>query len=388
MDARSRTIAGGLTHKRYAAGDTIVTAGDAATDAYIIERGDAAAWREHGGRRTLLAQLGPGQMIGGVAVLEERHHSATVTAISDCSVRAVTADELADHLGNVHPIVHTLIDTLIDRLSWRNVGSNVAVPGPSASEPARSQLAEHWAARRLAVRTQPITALDDNVAVGCYLHPVLEVPGRPAEHIGITMVNETDPELLQSIRHWLLAAACEAVADDPDHIRFVGVTLRGNLSSLEGIVDDVSAAIAQADIEPSQLWLVIHENELPPASSEAWAALQTCRRAGVRLVISEFGARLAPMAVPLRGEVDAVALAQDLIAKPSGYSALTDDINRLARDPNLELVAIGADCERTRSLARALGCQYAASATETPQAGAGLGAHTQESAASAPDQAS
>lgn len=362
MNATVQRTPAGISHKRFAAGDVIVKAGETATDAYIIERGDAAAWREHAGNRTLLAQLGAGQMIGAVAVLEERHHSATVTAVSDCSVRVVTADELTRHLGSVHPVVHTLIDTLIDRLSWRNVGNASPVGLPSA--PPRGVLAEHWAARRLAVQHQPIIALDDGATVGCYQHPILAIPGEAPQRIGITLADETDRNLLQSIRHWLLASACEAVADDASHQKFVGVSLRGNLACAEGLVDDVTAAIAHADIEPRQLWLVLHENELPPNTSDAWAALQTCRRAGVRLVVSEFGARLAPMAVPLRGEVDAVALAPSLIDRPHGYSALTDDINRIARDPNLHLVAIGADSERTQAVARALGCQYAASSLD------------------------
>ena len=364
MDTHARQNAT-LTHTRFAAGETIVKAGEAATEAFIIERGDAAAWREHGGHRTLLAQLGPGQMVGGVAILEERHHSATVTAVSDCSVRKIAADDLTNHLSGVHPVVHTLIDTLIDRLSWRGLGtsaSNGALGAATPVEPTRSPLAEHWAARRLALQLRPVVALDNNSLAGCYQHPVLAVPGQAPARIGDALAKETDTTLLQAIRHWLLAAACEAVAEDAGRERFVGVGLRGRLASTDGLVDDVTSAIAQADIAPTQLWLVIREDELPAANSDAWAALQTCRRAGVRLVISEFGARLAPMAIPLRGEVDAVALAHELIAKPHGYSALTDDINRLSRDANLHLLATGTDCERTRSIARALGCQFGASA--------------------------
>lgn len=371
MDTHARHT-GHQTHTRFAAGETIVKAGEAATEAFIIERGDAAAWREHDGHRTLLAQLGAGQMIGGVAILEERHHSATVTAVSDCSVRKIAADDLTRHLGGVHPIVHTLIDTLIDRLSWRSVGSPAPMGATSQAtsvESPHSPLAEHWAARRLALQLRPIIGLEDNSLAGCYQRPVMGVPGEAPAGIGDALAEETDTTLLQGIRHWLLAAACETVAEDAGRERFVGVTLRGRLATADGLVDEVTSAIAQADIAPTQLWLVIREDELPAANSEAWAALQTCRRAGVRLVISQFGARLAPMAVPLRGEVDAVALARELIAKPHGYSALTDDINRLSRDANLHLVATGTDCERTRSIARALGCQYGASASPSTRIG-------------------
>lgn len=388
METPLHATSRGMTHKRFAAGEMIVKAGEAAADAFIIERGDAAAWREHNGRRTLLAQLGAGQMIGAVAVLEQRAHSATVTAVSDCSVRVVAADELANHLGQVHPVVHTLIDTLIDRLSWSNVGTASIGSQAAQSSPPQSALAEHWAARRLALHTQPITALDDGATVGCALQPVLVAPGRAPERIGITLAEETNPLLLQQIRHWLLAEACKTVADDNAEERFVGVTLRGNLAHLEGIVDDVTAAIAEADIEPRQLWLVMYEDELPQATSEAWAALQTCRRAGVRLVIAEFGARLAPMAVPLRGEVDAVALAHGLIAKPHGYSELTDDINRLARHPDLHMIAVGAECERTRSIARALGCQYATAAANMAKADTTAAGAKQITGSVLPDQVS
>ena len=348
-----------LTHKRFAAGDTLVEAGSITQEAFIIERGDAAAWREDGRRRTLLAQLGPGQMVGALALLEQRPHSATVTAVSDCSVRVVTGDDLTQHLGSVHPVVHTLIDTLVDRLSWRASGTGVDAL-PVAAAP-RSVLHDDWTAGRLVCNSRPIRTMDDNTLAGW--HVALELrhtaSGTPAD-LDTLIVAEPDTSLLVGIRQWLLAQAGEIAAADTAGTAYASTTLRARMLTAPGLVDDVSAAIAEHGIEPNQLWIVVREDELPDANSEAWASLQSRRRAGVQVAIADFGAKLAPMAPPLRGEVDAVVLAESLMDHPRRYTALTDDINRLARMQSLQLVAPVGDCTRALAAARALECAYVA----------------------------
>lgn len=352
------------THRRFAAGDTLIDAGSITQHAYIIERGDAAAWREDGRRRTLLAQLGPGQMIGGLALLDQRPHTATVTAITDCSVRVVSQDDLTRHLGSVHPVVHTLIDTLVDRLSWRSGGHGVNTLAPDTR---RSLLREHWIAGHLVCNNRPIHSLDDEQLSGWHVGLELKhVASGAATDLATLLAAEQDLTLLAEIRQWLLQQAAQSAASDIGTRRCASLTLRARMFTAPGLVDDVSAAIASHGIHPEQMWLAIREDELPDADSEAWASLQTCRRAGVRVAISAFGAKLAPMAPPLRGEVDAIVLAESVVGHASRYSALTDDINRLARTPGLQLIAPVDHSPKARNAARALGCTLVAGAPVPP----------------------
>ena len=104
------------TRRRFRPGDVLISTSEHGSDAYIIERGEVGVWRETDTGRTLLARLGDGQMVGELSLIDGEGRTATVTALTECTVRVVTAEDLTNHLEGVHPIVHTLIDALLERI--------------------------------------------------------------------------------------------------------------------------------------------------------------------------------------------------------------------------------------------------------------------------------
>ena len=69
----------------FRAGEVILHAGDAAGALYIIDTGDVTVTAA-GAPGRVLAELGPGDFFGEMAILQEQAHSADVTAKS--AVRA------------------------------------------------------------------------------------------------------------------------------------------------------------------------------------------------------------------------------------------------------------------------------------------------------------
>jgi len=85
--------------RTYKLGDEIVHQGDWGDHFYIIRRGEASVELASSGSRTILAWLGPGDVCGDMAFLEQGRYSATVVAKDDqVEVDAIEARELRSML--------------------------------------------------------------------------------------------------------------------------------------------------------------------------------------------------------------------------------------------------------------------------------------------------
>ena len=83
----------------YSDGDTIVAEGDAADRFYVIAQGEVAVMRRTPeGEQVELATLGPGQFFGEVGILAETRRTATVRAIGDVELLALSWKEFQDAL--------------------------------------------------------------------------------------------------------------------------------------------------------------------------------------------------------------------------------------------------------------------------------------------------
>jgi hypothetical protein len=127
----------------FTAGSTILHQGEAATALYIIEAGKVVVERSDA-PGILLAELGPGEFFGEMAILQEQPHSANVVAKT--AVRALRVDAAAFHAvlrENVEVAVH-MMRRLVMRLRGhetrrleleaqlaRSLGAPRAAPAPA-----------------------------------------------------------------------------------------------------------------------------------------------------------------------------------------------------------------------------------------------------------------
>ena len=83
----------------FAAGEHIVTEGEAGDTAFVIVRGSCVAYRERGGKRGAVRHLGLGSVFGEETVFRPGRRDATVEAMTDVSVRLVTRKMINEGLG-------------------------------------------------------------------------------------------------------------------------------------------------------------------------------------------------------------------------------------------------------------------------------------------------
>ena len=80
----------GLEERTAAPGEAIVRQGELADRFYIILAGECEVVRDRGGRRQVLARIGPGHFFGETGLLAGVPRSATVVAVDE--VRLVSLD--------------------------------------------------------------------------------------------------------------------------------------------------------------------------------------------------------------------------------------------------------------------------------------------------------
>jgi len=98
-----RRIAEVAVPRRFDPGEVVFREGDASDTCYVVRSGHCRAVREHAGGRTItLANFGPGEIFGELAMFEEERRSATVEAVDDLHVVGVLGGDMR-RLMREHP---------------------------------------------------------------------------------------------------------------------------------------------------------------------------------------------------------------------------------------------------------------------------------------------
>jgi CRP-like cAMP-binding protein len=110
--------------RTYADGETICRQGDRADAMYVVQEGCLAVVREEDGVETPIARLGPGEIVGEMALFDRETRSATVRAAG--TARVLTLDKRA-FLRQIHDDP-TLAWRILERMSLtiRRLTSEVA----------------------------------------------------------------------------------------------------------------------------------------------------------------------------------------------------------------------------------------------------------------------
>lgn len=287
------------TRRRFRPGDVLISTSDDDSDAYIIERGEVGVWRETDAGRTLIARLGEGQMVGELSLIDGEGRTATVTALTECTARVVTTEDLTNHLEGVHPIIHTLIDALLERIRANDRDARgFTLPGlPQRSEPMVSSFDAAITTGALQLVHEPVMSADFSTVEQLRATVAWTSSGEGRAPASELLKTEPAGRTLAEVTSWYLlrATADLAALRQRAGAAHVAVALSEHQLLGDGLVDDVFGAISNACIAPDALTLELHEADLPEPGSRMAERLGRCVQGGVKLAVRHFGARLAPI---------------------------------------------------------------------------------------------
>ena len=113
-------LAQNLQTKNFQKGTKIFTKGDQADLAYFVIEGRIEVFEEYNGEEALVATLGPGDILGEMALLRFDKYTLSSRAAEDAKVHVITPGVLHDEIQKSSPLVQAILGILIDRLHDAN----------------------------------------------------------------------------------------------------------------------------------------------------------------------------------------------------------------------------------------------------------------------------
>jgi tetratricopeptide (TPR) repeat protein len=112
--------------RSFAAGETIVREGDRGASWFLIEEGEVEVrTTDPSGRHLLLAQLGPGEFFGEVAVLTGKPRTATIVARNGVTTIEISRQDL-DQIAAAHPQVRSVLQRFYEKRAQATVEAMLA----------------------------------------------------------------------------------------------------------------------------------------------------------------------------------------------------------------------------------------------------------------------
>jgi len=125
------------TSELYQDGQVVFRQGQLGDRMYVVATGSVQVYREDRGVETVLANIGPGETFGELALFDHHPRSASARAIGDTELRVITHEEFLDL--DCDPVIRRMLVTLAQRLR----AIDEAFERLSAKEaPERERLAE------------------------------------------------------------------------------------------------------------------------------------------------------------------------------------------------------------------------------------------------------
>ncbi len=362
------------------AGDRIFSEGDAPDVAYLIESGQVEVWIQQEQGRVVLSHLGPGEILGEMAVIDRAPRSATADAMTAVTAIEIRADQLRARLDEADPVLRGLVVGLLSR--YRR-GLHIARYGSEESQPPEAnaaidqrrrvadkirlerELLEALERQQLRVLFQPIFDLHTRTVAGFealvrWKHPTLgEVA--PAEFIALA----EETSLIVPIGHYALRSACRLLAKLDQSLAgaaapWIAVNVSGRQSLVPDFADTVAASAQEVGLSPRRLKVEITES-LALNYERVIEFIDRCRFHGIEVALDDFGTGYSGLAHLQELRFDSIKLDKSFVSNLTGdikSAALVRGIAFLVHGLGADMVAEGVENLMQARALKALGVRY------------------------------
>ena len=172
--------------------------------------------------------------------------------------------------------------------------------------------------------------------------------------------------LIVPLGRWVLRQACAQLArwraETPEAAELkVNVNLSARQFQYAGLVDDVSAALADAGLDPASLTLEITESMLMADIEAAKETLHALRHLGVRLAIDDFGTGYSSLSYLKQLPVDVIKIDKTFVDEvhiDEDDVALVDAVAGLGQALKMQTVAEGIETDAQWETLRRIGIDH------------------------------
>lgn len=364
-------------HTKFKAGDLIMQQGATGDCAYIIEEGAVDIIITHpSGETQVIATRGAGSIIGEMALMDQKHRTATIVATEDCTMMQIRLEDFQRRLDASDPIMKLITKVILNR--YRDTLSRVQVFAESADDSAenieRKIVNTGKAIDHLKIGHEFKHAIANNELV-LYYQPILEpdtqkirgfealmrwnhpVKGFMPPNLFIPIAE--DSGLIVAASDWAMEEACNALNEIKAQCPQLGddVFMCINFTAIDMLHPDflnkLLAVCEKTNVPPSCLKIEMTERLLMNNPEKVQQMLGNCKDAGFKIAIDDFGTGYSSLSYLHHYPIDTLKIDRSFImqmTKDESALNLVSGIINLAKSMHMTLVAEGveeADEEKT-----------------------------------------
>ena len=370
----------------FSAGEEIFSGGEQGKHAYLIETGKVEIYTHYSGERVVLRILGPGDILGDMALLDNAPRSASAVAIEDTMATVITREQLAGRLEQADPVLRLLLNEMLARYRRelrRFKGQSVEEAGYSAAPPT-GDVAHLSAIDKIKMEADLRDALDQT-EFKLYVQPIIHVKTghiagfealirwfhaergfvSPGEFIPVA--EETD--LIVPIGRWVMQEACrllKMLQDAADQVQpeaedlFMSINVSGRQFSVPGFIDEAAEIMEGAGIDPTRVKLEITETLLMSyGASRQW--IERCREMGTSVALDDFGTGYSSLSYLLYFPIDVLKIDRAFVQQMSESergAAVVRAIVTMAHNLDMRVVAEGIEEAEQLSCLADMDCDF------------------------------
>ena len=357
------------------AGELLFREGDEPGSAFLIESGTVEVKTHQGGHEIILSLLGPGDLVGEMAVIDDAPRTATATAVTTAVLFPLDRQQIADRLASTDPIVRSLLEGQLKRYRVALAALQGKQPLPDEPTPSErlgigrirleAQLREALAGRKLELSFQPILSIAQGTIAGYEALVRWNHPERgwisPAEFVALA----EETSLIVPVGEYVIDTACDAVgrliAAGASRSPFVAVNVSARQLAHPGLVERIVARVDAARLPRGSLKLEITESQVLDYTLVA-GIIEVCHGHGIKVALDDFGTGYSHLCHLHKLPFDTIkvdqAFSRAMLADPRSM-AIVETIVRLGRSLDADIVVEGIETAGQLAVLRQLGCQYA-----------------------------
>jgi EAL domain-containing protein (putative c-di-GMP-specific phosphodiesterase class I) len=364
-----------VLRKTLSAGEYLFREGDQPSSAFLIEEGAMEIHSGNGRRRIVLARMGPGDLLGEMAVVDQSPRTASALALSDSVLLVIEGDQIKDRLAASDPIIRMLLDgqmkryrSMLSLLHGRRPADFILADPDAQIDPGlskfrlESHLRDALSQHKLEVRYQPIMEIATGRIAGYealvrWEHPT-RGPVSPEEFI--KLAEETS--LIVPVGEYVFDAACAALdrlRGDP--MPFVAVNVSARQLANEGLMQRVVERREALGLPPGCIKVEITESQALDYLQVA-EVIEHCHRNHIAVSLDDFGTGYSHLTHLHQLDFDAIKIDQAFVREMFSSEramSIVRAIVALGRAIHADLAVEGVETLEQLELLRQIGCRYA-----------------------------
>ncbi len=375
---------------KYDPGDVIFTEGSIGDCAYIVEHGTVVVSVVREGAPSILAHLSVGDILGEMAIVDNRPRSASAHALGHVELTVLSQEHLTHRLEGCDPVVRLMLDSILRRYreTLRMANGVTALDAEDAPDQARvgdggpsanlsdaitqikleHELRHALARDELELHYQPIVDLNDQSidsfeGLVRWHHPErgLLMPGAfiDAAELGtLVSVFGLHVATLASAGARAIAGQCAAHGRAAPKVH---LNVSPRHLAVPSFLEDIGRCVAEAGRQPQDMVLEVTENLLIESPEQALAVLSAAVDRGFEISLDDFGTGYSSLSYLRQFPLAEIKIDRSFVAQMFSDERslkIVEKLCDLSMSLGVRLVAEGIEDERQAEVLRSMGCGY------------------------------